>query len=389
MGASKLVRATVPDRRRPIGWRVFAALIGTLAIVATGCTGNESAEPAGDGGDATATPAGDGDDDGGDGGGDGELIPVRALNAGGSLSFANALFAESEGYFEEEGLDIEIDPPPNDSSATANLVSQGNVDIATLASSAAYSPIAQNRPIRLYASTMKGPSNSIALSNEALESLEAEGVTQDSPVEDKIAGLAGLTIASEGAGTSQYSMLLTLLQMGGISADEDMTIRPVQEHSAAVTATREGQVDGYIAPSPDLLVGPSEGFAEIWIRFRDIPELAEMPWIELVANTDFVSENPEALKGYLRALWRTVGDFRDRPDHVSDVLKENWFTDMDQELFDDSFALVRDHFSETLIPSEGGLEIQLELYNASAEDPIELSFDEAYDTTFVEETQPE
>lgn len=373
--------------RRPI---FTLAALTAASLLLTGCNGSSSSEVAGesDGSPGAAVtngaadaPATDADPEAP------ESIPVRYTQAGTSFTFANLLYAISEGYFEDEGLEMEYLPFPPSSGDVLTMVVAGEADVSFSAPSAFYSAVSQGRPVTQYATTQKGPMIGLGLHNDVVEQLAAEGVTPDSPLEDRIAALEGLRIASVGAGSSTFAAYEAALGAGGLSSN-DVTHLPVPGHVEAVNAARETQTDGYVAAAPALLAPDVEGWGAIWFMYPEIPDIGDLPWAEFVARDDFVEEYPDAVPAMLRAIWKTTDDFANRPDHVKEVLKENWFEDFDQDLFDAAFELAAESFTQDILPDEEGLQRSIELYNATAENPIDLSFDEVYDVGPVQATRP-
>lgn len=316
------------------------------------------------------------------------LGTVRYTQAGTSLSFANVLYAQAAGFFEDEGLEMEYMPFPPSSGDVITILVAGDADVGFAAPSAMYSAVSQGRDLQNYATAQKGPALGITVSAELAEELEAEGITPDSPVLDRIAALEGKNIASVGAGSSTYAMAVMALDEAGLSADSDVTFLPVPDHAEAANSTRQGQADAYVAALPALLTGPTEGWGVLWLEFPEVSAIGDMPWIEMTTSTEYAEANPEIMEAMLRAVWRANDDFENNPEEVARVLKEEWYQDMDQELFDAAFEMARPTFTKGLIPTEEGLAASIAVTNAGAEVPVELTFDEVYDTRFVEETAP-
>lgn len=379
--------------RRHVTWRLVIAALAALLLLAACGGADEPADTADAPADAPAAtdePAGGATADAGDAGateGDtaaADLPTVRYTQAGTSLSFANLLYAQSEQLFEAEGLTMDYQPFPPSSGDMITIMLAGDADVAFGAPSAMYAAVNQGRDLKNYASTQIGPAVGIALHNDVVAELEAEGVTVDSPIEDRIAALQGRSLAGVGAGASLHSLAQSALSFGNLDPEADVTLLPVPDHAEAANAAREGQADGFYAAVPALLTAETDGWGTTWVSFVDVPEIGTMPWIEFTSSTAFAEENPQVMEAMLRAISKANDAFENDPDHVREVLKENWFADTEENLFNASFELVRPTFTQGMFPTEDGLETQLELANVAAEVPIDLSFEEVYDTSVLE-----
>lgn len=317
---------------------------------------------------------------------DGRTV-VRYTQGGDSLSFANVLYAQSAGYFQDEGLEMEYLPVMQSSTDTVNLLVTDQADVVVVSPTATYGALGANRDVKTFAVTTSGASTGITLSNDTVEALEAKGVTPESDLDDRISALRGLGLAGVGASTSQYSMAEAVLEHGGLNPKTDVTMLTVPDHETAATSAREGQSDGYIAAVPQRLLGVSEGWGEAWIQFDEISELHldTVPYMELAATPAFAESNPEVMEAMVNALYRVEEDFRTNPEEVAKVLKEDWFQEMDQEFFDDSFAAVAPYFTQGLTPTEDGFQAALELFNSTGDRPISLNFDDVYNTSYLKD----
>lgn len=364
-------------------WQLFAAVLAMTLVLAACGNGDEppADEPAEEPAEAPAEePAEDADD----APAAIDAPPVRYTQAGTSLSFANLLYAQSEGLFEAEGLEMDYQPFPPSSGDMITILVAGDADVAFGAPSAMYSAVTQGRDLMNYASTQIGPALGIAISNELAEELAADGITVDSPVEERIAALEGRNIAGIGAGSATHSLFGMALATAGLDLETDITLLPVPDHGEAANSTREGQSDGYYAAVPALMLGEHDGWGTLWVSYLDVPGLSTMPWIEFTSSTAYAEEYPEVIEALLRAIDRANQAFIDDPEHVHDVLKENWFEETDPDLFRLAFDLAAGTFTQGIYPSEEGLVTQLEVNNVGAEIPLELTFDEVYDTSFLD-----
>jgi NitT/TauT family transport system substrate-binding protein len=310
---------------------------------------------------------------------------VRYSQGGDSLSFANVLYAQSAGYFKDEGLDMEYLPTAQSSTDTINLLISRQADVVVVSPTATYGALGAKRNVKSYATTTSGASTGITLRNDTIEALKAKGVTPDSPLKERIAALKGLTLAGVGASTSQYSMAVGVFEYGGLNGAEDVKQLTVPDHGSAAKSAREGQSAGYIAAIPQQLLGVAEGWGQTWINFSEVSDmhLDTIPYMEMTSTPEYAKANPEVMQAMTRALYKVEADFKNAPEKVSANLKENWFKDMDQALFDTSFKAIIPRFTQGLTPTDEGFKAALDLFNSTGDRPISLNFDDAYNTEFL------
>lgn len=314
-------------------------------------------------------------------------VTVRFTQAGTSLSYAAGLYARSAGYFEEEGLKMDYLAYPPNSGSIVNLLAANKADIGIASPGPLYAALSQGRKIKSYATTDPSPALGLTLSNETIKKLQESGVTASSPIADKINSLRGLTLASIGTGTATYALLGAILKVQDLKLGTDVRLLRVSDHPLGAASTRQGQAEGYFAPPPALLTGPTEGWGTLFISVDEVADLAQIPWIDLMARTDFAEKNPQVMKAFMRAMWKVVADFRNRPEHVAETLYKEWYQDMDRKLFDAGFQLVRKAIATTLLPSEAGVNAAIRLYNETAEVPVAFKLDDVYDLRYAQMTK--
>jgi NitT/TauT family transport system substrate-binding protein len=319
-----------------------------------------------------------------------EPISITFLPGNETLAMATQLQAFAKGYFEEEGLDVEYLPVLQNAAQVAQTVSAGEADIGSSGSTGAPALLAAGRDIVAIADLAKGSVTQLALRNETIEKLAAQGVTRDSPIADRVAALKGLSLSVPQAGSSTDILVRLTMEEYGIDPDRDVTLQPIADGSARVAAAREGQTDGYVVPPPGSMLAPAEGWGEVWISWseNDVPKFVGLPWTQIITSRAFLEENPEAVRRFLKALWRAASDLENDPQGAAAAIKERWFPDLDPTMYELAFDASLPAFTQGMVPDEKGFEMLMETYNASVAEPADLTFDQLYDITLVQETQP-
>ena len=90
------------------------------------------------------------------------------------------------------------------------------------------------------------------MNSEAVEALAEQGVTPDSPVEERVQALTGMSIGASPAGSTGDSYVRAMLTEYGVDPDTDVTLVPNNDGTAQVAAARAGRIDGYAFELPQL-----------------------------------------------------------------------------------------------------------------------------------------
>ena len=210
------------------------------------------------------------------------------------------LYAAIErGYFEEEGLDVKIRFPANENDAIA-LVAADKAEIGLYYQQDTIQAIVnQGVKIKSIGAVCQTPLNVIL-------SLKEKNV--NSP-----ADFAGKTVGYGGTALSE-AMVEAIMENSGA---DPKSVNLLNVGFDLMSSMTTGQVDATIGclvnhEVPQL---EEEGFEVSWFQLTDygLPNFYELVFL---ANDRMIAEEPEVLKGFLRACSRGFADFRDDTDAV-------------------------------------------------------------------------
>lgn len=222
-----------------------------------------------------------------------ELVPLRVatLNPIQATDYPNVI-AYEKGFFEEEGLDVEIIPTPQNPAAP--LLS-GDVDVAGVGGNG-ITAIEQGQDVRFVAAWPASPTFAIL-------------VPAGSPLIDKAGQWPGVMEAMKGmkfgvtvAGAYTENVSRALFAMAGVGADE-VEIIPAGDGQSLVAGLTTGAFDAGLVASPLLEPMIEQGIAESVLNLWEKPVPG---WNAPVATPmmlgSFVDANPEAVSSYQRAI---------------------------------------------------------------------------------------
>lgn len=254
------------------------------------------------------------------------LISMTLQQYPGALLYTSDLVAEQQGFFEDNGLDVEF-VNPGDGATSMQLLANGTDTQGVLGDiSGGLSARSKGQPIVAVGSVINKNLFQISASNELL------GTEGD--WEAKIRALEGRTIAVPGIGGSASLTMNGLLSAAGLDPDKDVTIISVTTTPAAVSQLENGAIDAfiYIAPAADQIEAAGVGGLYVDIA-NEAPDEFANALIAMLSNEDFATENPEAIRAWIDSQQQAIDWLRDEAnrDAAIGIIAENT-TSGDDEL---------------------------------------------------------
>jgi len=225
------------------------------------------------------------------------------------LNFAAAGFhagfaaAEVEGFYEDEGLDVEITEGQG-STTTSQLVASGQVDVAYADAAAVMPLIADGAPITVVATMSQVSPNQVT-------ALKRTNLTSVSDLRGKSLGVP--------AGSSQIPMVPILLADAGLTEqDVDLVNLP---GTSLVPSLIQGQVDAILGSTDAYGIQLEQQGAETDdYLFAD--NGVETVSVSIIARDDFLEANPETVRSFVDASLQGWEFTRENPeDGVADLVE--------------------------------------------------------------------
>lgn len=214
--------------------------------------------------------------------------------------------AVQRGYFAEEGLDVHLQYPSNDTDAMT-LVAAGKAEIGLFYQHDLIQADAnQNIGLKSIGAVVQSPLNIIL-------SLADKNIHRPKDLEGKTVGYAG-TLLSE-------AFVKAMMQADG--ADYS-TVKMVNVGFDLMSSMTTGQVDATIGclVNHEVPVMEEKGFKVNYFMVNEygIPNYYEAI---LMAEKKWIDKDPEAVKGFLRACEKGFRDTKSDPEACLDILMKN------------------------------------------------------------------
>lgn len=215
--------------------------------------------------------------------------------------YAPMFIAQQKGYFEEAGIDMNIQVI-EDESTYAALITTGNIQFLATA---------QDPNIKMFAN---GAASRYVLAMDA--SCGADGLVTTADI-DSLDALAGKTLALDKSASSYY-FFLTALENGSALSEGDINVIDMGDTTEAGLAFMSGSVDAAIMWEPELseALESVEG-AHTLVTSADYPETI---MDSLVVNADYAEKNPEIVKAVAEAWYRAVDFMNGNPDEAFELM---------------------------------------------------------------------
>lgn len=219
-----------------------------------------------------------------------------------SASTAGFALAETEGLYQDAGLDLQVEQGTGSGTAV-QLVSSGQADIGVADATAIAQAVAQGAPLVIVSTINQ-------VTNTAMQALSSEGIES---VED----LRGKTVAVPQGGA--FSFLFPLfLEENGLS-ESDVTVANVPFESM-VPSLLQGNVDA--------IVGGQDSNVSLTNQGADFDEFLFGDYgVTLVAHSifttqDFLDQHPDAVRAVVAASLQGWDQALDDPQAALDAIQE-------------------------------------------------------------------
>jgi NitT/TauT family transport system substrate-binding protein len=211
------------------------------------------------------------------------LLPIPNFDE----SFAPVAVAKQLGYFEQEGLDVTI-LPVNGSNEVAIQVSAGNADVG-LAS-----------PADAIIGMQKGKDLEVQyFHNLYYQNIWPISVVDNSPV-NSVKDLKGKKIGVLSMGSTGITFGRAYAKEAGLDPQRDVTFAPIGAGAQALTAIRQGVVDGLVFNDAALAK-----FSVLGLKTRILPvseALRDLPDTSILATRANIEKKRAQLIGFARAV---------------------------------------------------------------------------------------
>ncbi len=218
-----------------------------------------------------------------------------------------SLVAQAEGYFKDEGLDVELKPVARGAVAI-EAVSGGSVQFAESAHTTFFSAINKGLPLEGVAVAARGYYGKLI-------------ATPENKDLKTFADFKGKKIGTQ-VGTGMHMVLQMLLEKEGLT-EEDLGISNVRVNDMPAAMAAGGQFDAVLGWEPGMQRIVQGGYGVEVITAHQIEDMAQITYPFILSSPrDYVAAHPDVVQGVANAYAKAHKFVRDHPDEAVAIYKD-------------------------------------------------------------------
>ena len=219
--------------------------------------------------------------------------------------------AVDAGLMKADGVDANPVQFRGGGAAIAGLAS-GSVDLCACAIQNAVNASARGAGVKLIGTLVGEYASNVVLRADVAQRL---GLTNRTPMQQRLAALKGLKIAASGAGSSTDFLIRYLARRAGLAPERDLTILFMGGGGPILAAFAQGRIDGFVLSSPtsDIALLKYNGMLLIDMSRGEFDDLRGYPSIMVSGKSAWLKMNPDLARRFLQALARANRMIREQP----------------------------------------------------------------------------
>lgn len=336
---------TLIGSRRTRLWRHRLAAFGSAAVLAlvAGCGG---------GGPETT-------EDG--------LTTARISTASHSMAGAAVLAGMAMDTYRAGGIALEDVPAGGSSTNVVSAVLSGDAQFGFVGATTAVDAIQEGAPITIIGGVTHGMQE-LVLRPDVAERLAP--VTPESPVQDRVQALRGLTIATSPAGSTNNAFLTGILASQGLDPARDVTIVP-SDPAAIVAGIRDGLYDGGFWSPGVLEQNLADGSGVMWINTPrgELPKFKQSYQALTITSKRTAESEPELVERFIRATQAAAQRMEAEEQAAQDAVYNSYFPRLERATYDLTWDIAEPSFiDDQLIGRQdfaNHLELQAEMFGGT------------------------
>ena len=157
------------------------------------------------------------------------------------------------------------------------------------------------------------------------------GLTEKSPVADKIRAMKGMTIGTNPVGATYTQMFRAYLKKYGLDPDKDVRLVGISETTALVSGIDQNRFDAIVSAAGVVEQAITLGSAAPWISGAsgEIPGSEAEVVAIAIARRDTVEKNPELVKKFIAGMNDSLNALNNDRDKTGELLQKVYFNKLD------------------------------------------------------------
>jgi sulfonate transport system substrate-binding protein len=235
-------------------------------------------------------------------------------------SMTPVYLAQSKGFFKEEGLDVDITSTGGGGPDIRALIA-GDVDFSFTTGDNVILANQEGKKLLMVASGLNKLFINWAIHRD---SAKAKGITESTPLTERIKALKGLTVGFTSAGALTQHLATFVIRKAGYMPQQDVHIIAIGAGPTWLAALENHKVDVALTAPPVPETAVSRGFAMIFLSYTNYDQLGipEFLMENLITRPDTVAKDPDLVRKMTRALVKAnKWALQSTPEQVAEALK--------------------------------------------------------------------
>ena len=268
-----------------------------------------------------------------------------------TMTFSAHFIAEDAGFYAKEGLKVEGRNLVG--VASTNAVIAGSADFTVGTGATFLRAIANGQKLLSIGTLVNRPMVELVLRKDVAQ---AAGITDKTPLDQRIKVLKGKTIAIQGVGSIIHAMQSLVSRRAGLDPDKDVRIAPMNP-PAMLPALKSKQIDGFATSLPFTTQAVVEGDAVMLVSGPrgDLPEFIPFDYVVLYTRPELCQKEPVKCEKMARASKAATDFIVGKPNEALALMKKR-FDKLDPKVLEAAWAVVSKAHSKDSKSTLKGLE---------------------------------
>lgn len=316
-----------------------------------------------------------------------DLTKITLVQSSLSFNFVPLFIAQTEGYFRDEGIQLDVVLAGGGPKAMTGLIGGGGQFSASVLFDGIMAHRRDLNDVRALAtlSLFQGP---MAV---RIEIARQRGLSLDKPLKERLQAMKGLRIGITTPGATSDLFMRYLFRNAGMDPDHDLEIVPLGGVSSQVAAIQAGRVDGCSClPPVDVLTNHMGLTVDVIDRLKDIPQLSGVTYGTLYGLASYNKEHPDVVNAMARAVTRATLLIAPDPAEAKRATRP-FLKELDDATFDAAWSTYLPAFptSPDITEANYAKELEFEKSVLPSSNNTPIPYAEAVDASFVRKAMQE
>ncbi|MGH3758937.1 ABC transporter substrate-binding protein [Actinophytocola sp.] len=315
-----------------------------------------------------------------------ELETIRVLDAGVGIIYFATHLAQERGYFEDEGVKVELlGGTAGGQDVTAALVS-GDADVIQATLGNVIATREQGLDLRAIAPIMEINAVSLVVRNDVIAKL---GLDDGASPEERMAALAehGAKVGISSAGSGTDTFMRGLCKEYGVDCDSQLELVALGGMGENQAAFQQGQIDAVARSHPDVDILASTSDGSVFIGADELATDGGYLHSALIARDALIEGSRDKLVAFLRAIAKAMIYAQEFPDETEKFVHQYVDPDLDVEVFGAAWETLKAGLPADVVIDKEAVDSYYTLEREIAGNEPAVGPDEVYTNDLATEAQ--